>query len=68
MRATRKFKGLEPREKITITTDELQAILGCGRSSAVRIGEQAEARVQFGKRVLWNVGKIKEYINSISAA
>lgn len=66
MRATKRFPGLEPREKITITTEELQAMLGCGRSSAMKIGEMAEARVQFGKRVLWNVGKVKEYIDLIS--
>lgn len=66
MRATKQFTGLELREKITITTEELQAMLGCGRNSAIKIGELAEARVQFGKRVLWNVEKVKKYINFIS--
>lgn len=66
MRPTKTFPGLETHEKITITTDELRALLGCGRKSAVEIGELAEARVQFGKRVLWNVEKVKVYINLIS--
>ena len=53
--------------RLTVTTDELQALLGCGRKSAVDIGELAEARIQLGKRVLWNVEKVKIYLNLISA-
>lgn len=53
--------------RLTVTTDELQALLGCGRKSAVDIGELAEARIQLGKRVLWNVEKVKTYLNMISA-
>lgn len=34
--------------------------------SAIQIGEAAEARIQIGKRIFWNVEKIKSYINSIS--
>ena len=32
----------------------------------IHIAEAAEARIQIGRRVLWNVDKIKEYINQIS--
>lgn len=67
MNATKKFDEVAIHEKITITTDELQALLSCGRSSAVQIGELAEARIQFGKRLLWNVTKVKEYVNLISS-
>lgn len=35
MKATKKFDHLEPHEKIAVNTDELQALLSCGRSSAV---------------------------------
>ncbi len=59
------FRHNTPR--LTVTTDELQALLGCGRKSAVDIGELAEARIQLGKRVLWNVEKVKIYLNLISA-
>jgi len=41
-------------------------MLSCGRYSAIQIGEAAEARIQIGKRIFWNVEKIKSYINSIS--
>lgn len=63
MNATKKFTLPPDRQSITVTTEELQAMLSCGRKTAVDIGELAEARVQIGKRVLWNVEKVKAYIN-----
>jgi len=67
MIATKKFSNVDTNDKIAITTEELQSMLSCGRSSAVQIGQMAEARIQIGKRVFWNVKKIKEYIDLISA-
>ena len=61
MNATRQFAGVQPSEKIAVN------MLGCGRRSAVQIGELAEARIQFGKRVFWNVKKVKEYVDAISS-
>lgn len=66
MNATRQFSGVQPSEKIAVNTSDLQAMLSCGRYSAIQIGEAAEARIQIGKRIFWNVEKIKSYINSIS--
>ena len=66
MRATKKFDDQQGFEKLTITTDRLQAMLGCGRKSAVQIGDLAGARIQLGKRVLWNVNKVKDYVNRVS--
>lgn len=66
MKTTRKFDPPIGAQKLAVTTEELQSILSCGRSTAVQIGESAEARVQIGRRVLWNVGKVKEYVNLIS--
>ena len=66
MRATKKFDDQQGIEKLTITTDRLQAMLGCGRKSAVQIGDLAGARIQLGKRVLWNVNKVKDYVNRVS--
>lgn len=67
MNATKKLTLPPDRQKITVTTEELQAMLSCGRKSAVDIGELAEARVQIGKRVFWNVEKVKAYIDLISS-
>ncbi len=66
MNATRQFNNIDIQSKIAITTSELQSMLSCGRYSAIQVGEAAGAKVQFGKRVFWNVQKIKEYINEIS--
>lgn len=66
MKATKQFDGVDIQNKIAITTNELQAMLSCGRYSAVQIGELAEARIQIGKRIFWNVEKVKSYINLIS--
>lgn len=66
MRATKKDVGLKSCEKIAVDTPELQLILGCGRRTAVEIGSLAEARVQIGKRLLWNVSKVQKYLDSIA--
>lgn len=67
MRTTRRFQDTASTQpKIAVTTEELQCLLSCGRDSAVQVGESAEARIQIGRRVLWNVEKIKEYVNFIS--
>lgn len=67
MQTTKRIALAPDRQKITVTTEELQFLLSCGRKSAVDIGTLAEARVQIGKRVFWNVEKVKAYINLISS-
>lgn len=67
MNGTTRFSLRNHASRLTVTTDELQSLLGCGRKSAVDIGEMAEARIQLGKRVLWNIEKVRIYLNLISA-
>lgn len=50
----------------TITTEGLQEYLSCGRSAAVEVGKRAGARIEIGRRVLWNVGKVQRYLDTIS--
>lgn len=66
MRKTTKYQDSQRGWKITVTTDGLMEILDCGRDTAVKIGLDAKAKIQVGKRVLWNVEKVQEYLNSIS--
>ena len=66
MRATTQFPEATKRERIAVNTKELQAMLGCGHKTAVDIGEQAGAKIQIGRRVLWNLIVVKEYIAQIS--
>ena len=52
--------------KRAVTTAELKEIISCGRDNAIRIATEAGARVQIGRRVLWNVEKIQRYLDAIS--
>ena len=54
------------KEKKTVDTDGLKEMLSSGRKTAVEIGMAAEARVQVGRRVLWNVRKIQQYLDKVS--
>ena len=49
-----------------VDTEKLQRLLTSGRKTAVEIGTAAGARIQVGRRVLWNVQKIQDYLNKIS--
>ncbi len=66
MRATQKDSTINNCDKLTVDTNGLQSLLDCGRVTAVEIGTQAEARIEVGKRVLWNLRKIQKYLDSIA--
>lgn len=66
MNATKRFSDIESKKKLTVDTLELQSILGCGRKTAVEIGEAAEAKIRLGKRVFWNIERIHQHIHDIS--
>ena len=51
---------------IAVDIEKLSAILSCGCATARKIGEQAEARIFIGRRVLYSVNKIQEYLYTIS--
>ena len=54
------------RAPVLVDTEGLQELLSSGRSAALEIGTAAGARVQVGRRVFWNVSKVKQYIDRIS--
>lgn len=64
MKIKNKIEGMV--EKSTVDTDGLKEMLSSGRKTAVEIGMAAEARVQVGRRVLWNVRKIQQYLDKVS--
>ena len=64
MNATIKSDSLS--DRVTLTSDELALVMGCGRKAAVEMGTAAGARVQIGRRVLWNVSKIQKYLDAVS--
>ncbi|MCD7981560.1 MAG: hypothetical protein LUF32_04465 [Clostridiales bacterium] len=53
-------------ERKAVDTEGLQQMLMSGRKTAVEIGTAAEARIQVGRRVLWNVDKVQRYLDAIS--
>ena len=66
MRTTKTNGEARNIDKICVTTEGLQDLLDCGRATAVEIGGQAGARIEVGKRLLWNVSKVQSYIDSLA--
>ena len=64
MNATRRTGNVS--EKKLVDTAALQEMLSCGRKTAVEIGMAAQARTVIGRRVLWYVGRIEKYLDTIS--
>ena len=62
----RKTKYRYSNNKITVDIETLSAMLSCGRDTAKRIGEDAEARVFVGRRVFYSVPKIEAYIDNMT--
>lgn len=46
--------------------EELRAYTSLGRNSAMNLGEEIGAKVQIGRRVLWDRRKIDDYFNSLT--
>ena len=66
MHATKKSEEIAIIERLAVDVKGLQVLLGCGRSTAEKIGSEAGAKMQIGKRVLWNVSKVRNYLDIIS--
>lgn len=64
MNATSKTESMT--ERRTVDTAGLQVMLSSGRKTAVEIGTAAGARIQVGRRVLWNIKKVQQYLDTIS--
>ena len=49
-------------------TEELRAYTNLGRNNAMKLGDEIGARVQIGKRVLWDRKKIDDYFDKLVGA
>lgn len=47
-------------------TEELRAYTSLGRNNAMKLGEEIGAKVQVGKRVLWDRRKIDKYFDGMT--
>lgn len=52
-----------PTERITVGIKELADMLSVGRNTALAIAEEAGAGIKFGRRKLYSVERIKEYMS-----
>jgi len=66
MQKTMIDNDFEVENKITVDINGLQQLLSIGRNSAATIGEQAGAVIRIGRRKLYNVDKVKAYMNKMT--
>lgn len=52
-------------EAALLSTKQLCEYLSMGKTSAMKFGEAAGARIKFGKSVRWNKAKIDEHLTKI---
>lgn len=50
-------------ERITVDIKQLTEMLSVGRNTALAIAEEAGAGIKFGRRKLYSVERIKEYMS-----
>ena len=51
---------------LTVNAETLAGMLDCGRATAVKIGTDAGAKIQIGRRTLYNVSIIEKYLSAVS--
>lgn len=61
-----KYDDVALSDRLAVNLDGLQTMTGCGRPTAIKIANEAGAVVRVGGRKLYLVGKIKNYLESIS--
>ncbi len=62
----RRTKERETEQLLAVDIEKLSAMLSCGQASARKIGEDAGARVEIGRRVLYSVSKVSKYLEDIA--
>ena len=51
---------------LTVSAETLAVMLNCGRATAVKIGTDAGAKIQIGRRTLYKVSIVEKYLDSLS--
>lgn len=62
----RRTKERKTEQLLAVDIEKLSAMLSCGQASARKIGEDAGARVEIGRRVLYSVSKVSKYLEDIA--
>lgn len=62
----KKTLNRENKEFLTVNAETLAGMLDCGRATAVKIGTDAGAKIQIGRRTLYKVSIVNKYLDSLS--
>ena len=62
----KKTQNRENDNFLTVNAETLAGMLNCGRATAVKIGTDAGAKIQMGRRTLYKVSIVDKYLNSIA--
>lgn len=60
-----KTQTQETENKLYVDITGLQAMLSIGKTSAMKIGKEAGAVTKVGKRVIYSVKRIEQYMDSL---
>ncbi len=64
MRKTTKCETANP---MAVDLEELAHKLGCGKETAKEIGDNAGARIRIGRRVIYKISLVDEYLDKMAA-
>ena len=62
------IRDIGSREPLAVPLKVLAGMLGCGLQTANKIGTEAGARVRLGKRVVFRLDRIREYVDAMTEA
>lgn len=62
----KKTLNRDNKEFMTVNAETLAGMLDCGRATAVKIGTDAGARIQIGRRTLYKVSIVNKYLDALS--
>ena len=64
MKAT--IRSERPANALAVDVAELKKILGCGVTTALKVGKESGAKFKIGNRSLYRLSKIEEYLDSLT--
>jgi Tfp pilus assembly protein FimT len=57
---------IETGNRIMVSAETLAGMLDCGRATAVKVGCDAGAKVQVGRRTLYKVSVVERYLEGLA--
>lgn len=61
-----KTNVIDTSKKITVDLPTLAGMLGVGKFTAQKVGKEARAVIKVGRRTLYNVAKIENYMEGLA--